>query len=494
MEENKQVVAEWKALNQPRLQEIKKANPDLYSAVNLALQYLNQKLGGEELPAEIEEVEEAVKTPIQELSVVYAAKKHKLSDFFESKIKVRNEEEAKKFQELIFYLDGGWESSGKFLDALNEKYFYVDKYGLITFGTTEEYFNDEKSKEIFYDDIFLSQTESKQWKLDDFKNKKIIVDTPEKSKKFQELFISLGGEWSRLDNPNPTNPDNFDKPYLVINANRLLFYSNLKSFEEQNFKQIFYDDIFEAESKTITPEPSTTTQQNRYTLPIETYPAKLKFTIPNFKANIGDRNSPTQSAGELRKWFNDLGNISQLDYGQQLDKTRFKGNDGNWYRINIAKGGIWTWKEATPPPIQSTSSAEQVSTPVANYKPSDLIGREIFSKGNYKILGIIKVNPKTIVYRTIKNLQEVELVIPKTAIGDLLEGKIVGKAFLKDLKPEAPAQPDSNNDLLKMTDAELLKLYDEIEEAKNELDASDPEYTELRLKQIEVSDELSKRN
>ena len=70
MEENKQVVAEWKALNQPRLQEIKKANPDLYSAVNLALQYLNQKLGGEELPAEIEEVEEAVKTPIQELSVV----------------------------------------------------------------------------------------------------------------------------------------------------------------------------------------------------------------------------------------------------------------------------------------------------------------------------------------------------------------------------------------------------------------------------------------
>ena len=56
MEENKQVVVEWKATNQERLSEIKSFNPELYSAINLALNYLNKSLTGEELPQEIEEV------------------------------------------------------------------------------------------------------------------------------------------------------------------------------------------------------------------------------------------------------------------------------------------------------------------------------------------------------------------------------------------------------------------------------------------------------
>ena len=56
MEENKQVVAEWKATNQERLTEIKSFNPELYSAINLALNYLNKSLTGEELPKEVEEV------------------------------------------------------------------------------------------------------------------------------------------------------------------------------------------------------------------------------------------------------------------------------------------------------------------------------------------------------------------------------------------------------------------------------------------------------
>ena len=56
MEENKQVVVEWKATNQERLTEIKSFNPELYSAINLALNYLNKSLTGEELPQEVEEV------------------------------------------------------------------------------------------------------------------------------------------------------------------------------------------------------------------------------------------------------------------------------------------------------------------------------------------------------------------------------------------------------------------------------------------------------
>jgi hypothetical protein len=69
MEENKQVVAEWKQQNQDRLKEIKTFNPDLYSAINMALSYLNKTLTGEELPVEVE-VEETIVEPqqTQELS------------------------------------------------------------------------------------------------------------------------------------------------------------------------------------------------------------------------------------------------------------------------------------------------------------------------------------------------------------------------------------------------------------------------------------------
>ena len=59
-----QTIAEWKAQNAPRLDEIKNFNPDLYTAINGALSYLNKKYGGEEI------IEETIVEPIVEPIVV----------------------------------------------------------------------------------------------------------------------------------------------------------------------------------------------------------------------------------------------------------------------------------------------------------------------------------------------------------------------------------------------------------------------------------------
>lgn len=603
MEENKQVVAEWKALNQPRLQEIKKANPDLYSAVNLALQYLNTKLGGEELPAEIEEEVVVETTPIQ-------AKQWVKEDFFNTKIIVDTPEKSKKFQEFVFGLGLSWANGEKKPMLLDRPYVEIDSIGKLSYAKLKHTWDGYFSNEIFYDDIFPPQTETKQWTLGDFEDIKIIVDTPEKSRKFQELFLSLGGKWSILDNPNQSNPANFDKPYLAINRNTLLFFNNLKPFEEQSFKQIFYDDIFPGESQTTTvaekagqwrmktkeefdaegivsyedfanvapqfvydnyagkylvdiystdridslkeaenrigntslhlnqgytmssskfwtqkPLPQTTTsaQQKKYGLPIETYPTFFSFPIPGFSANTGDRQSPTQSAGELRRWFSNLGNVAQIEYARELDRARFKGNDGNWYALNTGRGGVFTWKKTTPPPTQytpsaassspsastsfsSTSSAQPaqpVAKPAINYKPEDLIGRNIYYKGNYKIVKILKVNPKTVRYQISNSLKDIELDIPKTAIGSLLEGKVVGKSFLKDSTPvQTPVQSQNQStisnsfedSLTSLSDSELKQLYDDTEAAKAEFDAADPEYKELRLQLVAIANEMDNRN
>ena len=58
-----QTIADWKAQNSQRLGEIKSFNPDLYTAINGALSYLNKKYGGEEI---VEETVIETKVPLEE--------------------------------------------------------------------------------------------------------------------------------------------------------------------------------------------------------------------------------------------------------------------------------------------------------------------------------------------------------------------------------------------------------------------------------------------
>lgn len=614
MEENKQVVAEWKALNQPRLQEIKKANPELYSAVNLALQYLNQKLGGEELPEEVELPEE--------IKGVTISNPLTLNELMKTTIYLPTSEMREEFQKILFDLGGKWDIYYITKSQPNETkimpdtlpFYSIDNKGRLDFDGSMDIFDTYGYKDITQEwpemkkRYVPSSASTKQWTLEDFKNIKIIVDTPEKSRKFQELFLGLGGEWSRIDNPRTTEVANTNKLYLVTNGTKLLFFNELKTFNEQtdlkeifyddifnsspsqktwtkddflnkkivldtrdksekfqefvyslglkwqsgenkipiltnkkyvkinnfgelsfceakkdfdrdNKQEIFYDDIFPSESQATTPEPSTSTEQKKYGLPIETYPTYFSFPIPGFSANTGDRKSPTQSAGELRRWYFTLDNVAQIEYARELDRARFKGNDGNWYALITGKSGVWSWKKTTPPPTQytppaaSSSSSSSASTsfsstsyaqpaqpvakPATNYKPEDLIGREIYYKGNYKIVKILKVNPKTVKYQITNSLKDIELTIDKKAIGDLLDGKVVGRAFLKDSKPVVTTQPPANSfedSLTFLSDVELKQLYDDTEAAKAEFDAADPEYTELRLQLVAIANEMDNRN
>ena len=411
MEENKQVVAEWKALNQPRLQEIKKANPELYSAVNLALQYLNSKLGGEELPEEVEEVEE----------------------------------------------------------------------------------------------VETQTTSSQQWTLDDFKDIKIFVNTPEKSKKFQQLFLSLGGAWSSQDvsDSDKLRQVNFtDKKYLVAVDDRLVFLDSPNSFANTKHKEIYYEDIFSDESESTESQTTTVQSEAEYTWPIETYPAKLKLPswAFNFEKNNGNRKSPTQSAGELKRSANKLAGSTDAIY--MILGTKFKGNDDNWYEINVGKGGVWTWKETTPPPTQSTSftsTASSQPTPESGKKQwtvQDLVGKKLLWNGReYDVIRFKRNNPKYKAY------------IMRTASGGEIEGKLTMSAIEKLLNDEPvkgvsivkqQTQSTSSNtfeaSLTSLSDDELKQLYDDTYEARKEFSITEPEYLELSEQIVAIGDEIDNRN
>ena len=102
--------------------------------------------------------------------------------------------------------------------------------------------------------FYSSETEAKEWTLDDFKGTKIIVDSPGKSQRFQELLFSLGGKWSGFvftGEEARTEIKHTDRKYLGVRDSGTLFYftteEEYKTYEDQpgkEMKEIFYNDIF----------------------------------------------------------------------------------------------------------------------------------------------------------------------------------------------------------------------------------------------------------
>ena len=208
---------------------------------------------------------------VQSQQVASTTKGLTLADLSYIKILVDTPEKSENFQKLIFSLGGEWDSMDvndiskrKEINHVNNPYLVTNPNGKIYFLTEDDWKNSEKG-ELSYDDIFGStsnqqkpttkstQTTAKQWTADDFKNTKIIVDTPEKSKKFQELIFSLGGEWSNLDVPKTSLRKKVHftgEKYLCVGSDLVFFTFSKKSWDDSSKREIFYDDIFGATPQT----------------------------------------------------------------------------------------------------------------------------------------------------------------------------------------------------------------------------------------------------
>lgn len=121
-----------------------------------------------------------------------------------------------------------------FKNIKSERVFKPDDHIEITYFTKEH--------KNMYDYVPPQSTTSamKVWKKEDFLNTKIIVDTPEKSRRFQELMIHFG-----LKGWGGHSVQYTEKPSLFIGKEGHFSWSDLKYFKEEfQVKEIFYDDIF----------------------------------------------------------------------------------------------------------------------------------------------------------------------------------------------------------------------------------------------------------
>jgi hypothetical protein len=552
-----QVVAEWKAVNEPRLKEIKSANPDLYSAINLALNYLNKKLGGDELPVEVDELP------------------FKIGDVFRRNI----EGEQAPNTEITYTIT----------EIQNDK---IGVYVQFFAGNTNKPKNVFKKIEDVLEEIetagwvlYEGQTsETKQWTLDDFKYTKIIVDTPEKSIRLQGLLLELGAEWLRTDVRNEYSKklvNNTNEKYLVINEEGTIYLLPKGDWSRSPKPERIYEEIFpdetvkttwrfktreelDAEGISVTlgiPESDFNTylgkplseiyskerfnnldeavksleNNNIYlgkaqwsshidyftqnplptqsTANPETYPAQTELTFYyTFTPNKGERKSPTQSAGELKK-IAEKHSTSAVQI--ELLSTKFKGNDGNWYSINIGKTGTWTWKETTPPPLQtlgtpvtqessmsqnlpSNASSQPASTTTTQkeWKVFDLVGKKLNWNGKeYDVVSFKKNNPKFKVFTLRReDGKEMEGKLTMGLINRVLNDEFVsGLSIIKPAQTTATPENDFQLQLTKMTVAELNQLSKDTSEARNEFIPADEEYTELTDQLVDIEKEINKR-
>lgn len=144
------------------------------------------------------------------------------------------------------------------------------------------------------------------------------------------VYTKNGDEWEvvELKRNNPRS-----KSYTIKKLNSGLQQNYV--FQDYSLEKLFTEG--KSQKWSLVQQPTTT---QLYTLNVETDPAQVEYNI-GFKENKGDRNSPSQGAGDLKFVY---GNMP--DAYNTIFNTKFKGNDGEWYKIHVGKTGTWTWRKA----------------------------------------------------------------------------------------------------------------------------------------------------
>ena len=150
---------------------------------------------------------------------MYLKNLHKLiKEKADLKFRIKDEEQSKAFQEMLFAMDVPWRGGNiercyldrKFLYYLDRKFLYLDNenafgvpgdYNLMgsTFDS-EEYFNEHENKEYDLENDCL--VEESRWPnlkklVEEKTDLKFRIKSPEQSKEFQEMLFRIGIKWHK---------------------------------------------------------------------------------------------------------------------------------------------------------------------------------------------------------------------------------------------------------------------------------------------------------
>jgi len=123
--DNNSIIVNWVSQNTDKLEQVKTVNPDLFSAVSLALDYLNKSFGGsgQIMPESLLEKSKTNEPPKKSIPI------WKKEDFIGKRVVNKNESESRAFLKFIFELGVTFLDGSQIMNFTFRKNFFVIEEG-----------------------------------------------------------------------------------------------------------------------------------------------------------------------------------------------------------------------------------------------------------------------------------------------------------------------------------------------------------------------------
>lgn len=263
------IVVNWVNENASKLSEVRSMNPTLYSAITMALDYLNKSLGG--LGTVVMPEAQPTETIIPEAPTA----KNIDPRTTDLKIKINSEAESRAFQEWAFSLGIEWYGGGSNLDNLTFPYLYIENK-ILDWGQDDKTFNNFNELEVTLADLgIVLPLETINPLTTDIK---IKVKDEAEARAFQEWAFNNGVKWySASTSAKTSNLNYLASKYFIIENGFLMYDSGGTYFRDSPEKLVTLKDLGITVPKTIvavkkkptpkvkaTPTPPTPDVQNLY--------------------------------------------------------------------------------------------------------------------------------------------------------------------------------------------------------------------------------------
>jgi hypothetical protein len=206
-------------------------NPTLYSAITMALDYLNKSLGG--VGAVVMPEAQPTETIIPEAPTA----KNIDPRTTDLKIKINTESESRAFQEWAFSFGIEWFGGGSNLDNLTFPYLYIENSRL-DWGQDDNTFNNFNELEVTLADLgIVLPLETINPLTTDIK---IEVDNEDEARAFQEWAFNNGVKWWSA---RTSNLNHLGEKYFIIDNGLLVFDEDLQSFQNSPARLVTLKDL-----------------------------------------------------------------------------------------------------------------------------------------------------------------------------------------------------------------------------------------------------------
>lgn len=230
------IIVNWVSQNTDKLEQVKTVNPDLFSAVSLALDYLNKSFGGsgQVMPESLLEISKTNQPPKKSFPI------WKKEDFIGKRIVTKNESESRAFLKFIFELGINWIDDTQIIQRTYRKNFFIIEEGgwaKVYTDDSQDINDDFKSEDTILFEQLGIEPITEFLSKDEFENTSFYVDhiTYRELEEILQLKYGLTKNSDKLGKTNSLTRGFYVTVYMNETFSKQLYNERDVVFDISNF-------------------------------------------------------------------------------------------------------------------------------------------------------------------------------------------------------------------------------------------------------------------